>query len=187
MRSNASANTLRVPGHDFGRATPVELDFIQVEKPRGIWNMARSKTAQVKLDSAGKGHFRQPRGNALGRRASKIRIFARRSTPRRRRKTREGLIIQVVITIFRPTFTLITKNPPAPVMIKRAVNLRRDRRQPHKTRSADHAEADRGDRQDQDADRIVHPRSGQSVRRRHSCRMASTCLNLSRSLSESTR
>jgi large subunit ribosomal protein L11 len=40
-----------------------------------------------------------------------------------------------VITIFSDrTFTFITKTPPAPVLIKRAVNLAKGSAEPHKTK-----------------------------------------------------
>ena len=48
-------------------------------------------------------------------------------------KDQEGLIIPVVITIYSDrSFTFITKTPPVPVLIKRAVNLAKGSAQPHK-------------------------------------------------------
>jgi large subunit ribosomal protein L11 len=50
-------------------------------------------------------------------------------------KDQEGLIIPVVITIFSDrSFTFITKTPPVPVLIKRAVNLAKGSPEPHKTK-----------------------------------------------------
>src|SRR5205814_9931605 len=47
----------------------------------------------------------------------------------------EGLIIPVVITIYSDlTFTFITKTPPVPVLIKRAVNLAKGSAEPHKVK-----------------------------------------------------
>ena len=47
----------------------------------------------------------------------------------------EGLIIPVVITIYSDrSFTFITKTPPVPVLIKRAVNLAKGSAEPHKTK-----------------------------------------------------
>ena len=50
-------------------------------------------------------------------------------------KDQEGLIIPVVITIFSDrSFTFITKTPPVPVLIKRAVNLAKGSAEPHKNK-----------------------------------------------------
>jgi large subunit ribosomal protein L11 len=50
-------------------------------------------------------------------------------------KDQEGLIIPVVITIFSDrSFTFITKTPPVPVLIKRAVNLAKGSAEPNKNK-----------------------------------------------------
>jgi len=50
-------------------------------------------------------------------------------------KDQEGLIIPVVITIYSDrSFTFITKTPPVPVLIKRAVNLAKGSAEPNKNR-----------------------------------------------------
>jgi large subunit ribosomal protein L11 len=50
-------------------------------------------------------------------------------------KDQEGLIIPVVITIYSDrSFTFITKTPPVPVLIKRAVNLAKGSAEPNKTK-----------------------------------------------------
>jgi len=50
-------------------------------------------------------------------------------------KDQEGLIIPVVITIYSDrSFTFITKTPPVPVLVKRAVNLAKGSAQPNKTK-----------------------------------------------------
>jgi large subunit ribosomal protein L11 len=50
-------------------------------------------------------------------------------------KDQEGLIIPVVITIYSDrSFTFITKTPPVPVLIKRAVNLAKGSAEPHKNK-----------------------------------------------------
>jgi large subunit ribosomal protein L11 len=47
-------------------------------------------------------------------------------------KDQEGLIIPVVITIYNDrSFTFITKTPPVPVLVKRAVNLAKGSATPH--------------------------------------------------------
>jgi large subunit ribosomal protein L11 len=48
-------------------------------------------------------------------------------------KDQEGLIIPVVITIYSDrSFTFITKTPPVPVLIKRAVSLAKGSAEPNK-------------------------------------------------------
>src|ERR1700726_3936382 len=75
--------------------------------------MAKKVTAQVKLQI--------PAGKAFNAKTSG--------------KDQEGLIIPVVITIFSDrSFTFITKTPPVPVLIKRAVNLAKGSAEPHKTK-----------------------------------------------------
>jgi large subunit ribosomal protein L11 len=55
--------------------------------------------------------------------------------PRNATKDQEGLIIPVVITIFSDrSFIFITKTPPVPVLIKRAVNLAKGSAEPHKNK-----------------------------------------------------
>jgi large subunit ribosomal protein L11 len=50
-------------------------------------------------------------------------------------KDQEGLIIPVVITIFSDrSFTFITKTPPVPVLIKRAVGIAKGSAEPHKAK-----------------------------------------------------
>jgi large subunit ribosomal protein L11 len=50
-------------------------------------------------------------------------------------KDQEGLIIPVVITIFSDrSFTFITKTPPVPVLIKRAVSIAKGSAEPHKVK-----------------------------------------------------
>jgi large subunit ribosomal protein L11 len=50
-------------------------------------------------------------------------------------KDQEGLIIPVVISIFSDrSFTFITKTPPAPVLIKRAVSLAKGSAEPNKVK-----------------------------------------------------
>ena len=68
-------------------------------------------------------------------------------------KDQEGLIIPVVITIFSDrSFTFITKTPPVPVLIKRAVNLAKGSAEPNKNKVGKITdEAGGRDRQDQDA------------------------------------
>ena len=132
---NPERGTLRVMVTIFGRATPVELEFLQVEKGLRI-RMAKKVTAQVKLQiPAGKATPAPPVGTALGPQGVNIMDFCKAFNAKTSGKDQEGLIIPVVITIFSDrSFTFITKTPPVPVLIKRAVNLAKGSAEPHKTK-----------------------------------------------------
>ena len=85
-------------------------------------------------------------------------------------KDQEGLIIPVVITIFSDrSFTFITKTPPVPVLIKRAVAIAKGSAEPHKTKVGKiTADAGGRDRQDQDAgSELLRRGSGDPQRQRH--------------------
>ena len=116
--------------------------------------MAKKVTAQVKLQiPAGKATPAPPVGTALGPQGVNIMDFCKSFNAKTSAKDQEGLIIPVVITIFSDrSFTFITKTPPVPVLIKRAVNLAKGSAEPHKTKVGKiTAAAGRRDRQDQDA------------------------------------
>src|SRR5437868_5764791 len=86
--------------------------------------MAKKVTAQVKLQiPAGKATPAPPVGTALGPQGVNIMDFCKAFNAKTSAKDQDGLIIPVVITIFSDrTFTFITKTPPAPVRINRAVS-----------------------------------------------------------------
>ncbi|MGH9658107.1 MAG: 50S ribosomal protein L11 [Bryobacteraceae bacterium] len=98
--------------------------------------MAKKINAQVKLQiPAGKATPAPPVGTALGPQGVNIMDFCKAFNAKTSAKDQEGLIIPVVITIFSDrTFTFITKTPPVPVLIKRAVNLAKGSPEPHKTK-----------------------------------------------------
>ena len=98
--------------------------------------MAKKITANVKLQiPAGKATPAPPVGTALGPQGVNIMDFCKAFNARTSGKDQEGLIIPVVITIFSDrSFTFITKTPPVPVLIKRAVNLAKGSPEPHKTK-----------------------------------------------------
>jgi large subunit ribosomal protein L11 len=98
--------------------------------------MAKKVTAQVKLQiPAGKATPAPPVGTALGPQGVNIMDFCKAFNAKTSSKDQEGLIIPVVITIFSDrSFTFITKTPPVPVLIKRAVNLAKGSPEPHKTK-----------------------------------------------------
>ena len=98
--------------------------------------MAKKVTAQVKLQiPAGKATPAPPVGTALGPQGVNIMEFCKAFNAKTSAKDQEGLIIPVVITIFSDrSFTFITKTPPVPVLIKRAVNLAKGSAEPNKTK-----------------------------------------------------
>ena len=98
--------------------------------------MAKKITDYVKLQiPAGKATPAPPVGTALGPKGVNIMEFCKGFNAQTSAKDQEGLIIPVVITIFSDrSFTFITKTPPVPVLIKRAVNLAKGSPEPHKTK-----------------------------------------------------
>ncbi len=90
---NPERGTLRVMVTIFGRATPVELEFLQVEKVYAnefTYGKESYRAGEV-ADSGRQGHAGAPGGHgARVRRASTSWISARRSTPRRRPRTRKA-------------------------------------------------------------------------------------------------
>ena len=85
--------------------------------------MAKKVNALVKLQiPAGKATPAPPVGTALGPQGVNIMEFCKAFNAKTSAKDQEGLIIPVVITIYSDrSFTFITKTPPVPVLIKRAV------------------------------------------------------------------
>jgi large subunit ribosomal protein L11 len=98
--------------------------------------MAKKVNALVKLQiPAGKATPAPPVGTALGPQGVNIMDFCKAFNAKTSAKDQEGLIIPVVITIYSDrTFTFITKTPPVPVLIKRAVNLAKGSGEPNKTK-----------------------------------------------------
>lgn len=98
--------------------------------------MAKKVTGNVKLQiPAGKATPAPPVGTALGPQGVNIMEFCKVFNARTSAKDQEGLIIPVVITIFSDrSFTFITKTPPVPVLIKKAIGLARGSAEPNKTK-----------------------------------------------------
>ena len=141
---NPERNTLRVLVTIFGRATPVELDFLQVEKTarpairleKVLYGEEGNRFGKA-ADSRGKATPAPPVGTALGPQGVNIMEFCKAFNAKTSGKDQEGLIIPVVITIFSDrSFTFITKTPPVPVLIKRAVRSPRVRPSRTRRRSA---------------------------------------------------
>ena len=98
--------------------------------------MAKKVVGQVKLQiPAGKATPAPPVGTALGPQGVNIMEFCKAFNAKTSAKDQEGLIIPAVITIYSDrSFTFITKTPPVPVLIKRAVNLAKGSAEPNKTK-----------------------------------------------------
>jgi large subunit ribosomal protein L11 len=95
--------------------------------------MAKKITANVKLQiPAGKATPAPPVGTALGPQGVNIMEFCKAFNAKTSAKDQEGLIIPVVITIFSDrSFTFITKTPPAAVLIKEAIGIKKGSGEPH--------------------------------------------------------
>jgi large subunit ribosomal protein L11 len=98
--------------------------------------MAKKITDYVKLQiPAGKATPAPPVGTALGPKGINIMEFCKAFNAKTSAKDQEGLIIPVVITIYSDrSFTFITKTPPVPVLIKRAVGIAKGSAEPNKNR-----------------------------------------------------
>ena len=94
--------------------------------------MAKKVQAYIKLQvTAGKATPAPPIGPALGQHGVNIPGFCKEFNDRTAKEA--GLIIPVVITVYTDrTFTFITKTPPAPVLIKKALNLQKASGRPNK-------------------------------------------------------
>lgn len=98
--------------------------------------MAKKVTGQVKLQiPAGKATPAPPVGTALGPQGVNIMEFCKAFNAKTSGKDQEGLIIPVVITIYSDrSFTFITKTPPVPVLIKRALSLAKGSAEPNRNK-----------------------------------------------------
>ena len=94
--------------------------------------MAKKVQAIVKLQiPAGKATPAPPVGTALGPHGVNIMQFTKEFNA----KTQDqmGMIIPVVLTVYQDrSFTFITKTPPAPVLIKKALGLKSASGEPNK-------------------------------------------------------
>ena len=94
--------------------------------------MAKKVAAYIKLQvPAAKATPAPPIGPALGQHGVNIPGFCKEFNDRTSKDA--GLIIPVVITVYTDrTFTFITKTPPAPVLIKKELNLQKASGRPNK-------------------------------------------------------
>lgn len=98
--------------------------------------MAKKVSAIVKLQiPAGKATPAPPVGTALGPHGVNIMQFTKEFNAKTQDKL--GLIIPVVLTVYQDrSFTFITKTPPAPVLIKKALNIQSGSGEPNKKKVA---------------------------------------------------
>lgn len=96
--------------------------------------MAKKVTGMIKLQvQAGKANPAPPIGPALGQHGVNIPGFCKEFNERT--KNDVGLIIPVVITVYSDrSFTFITKTPPVPVLIKKALGIESGSGAPNKTK-----------------------------------------------------
>lgn len=100
--------------------------------PQGGNKMAKKVIALVKLQiPAGKATPAPPVGTALGPHGVNIMQFTKEFNAKT--ADQAGMIIPVVLTVYQDrSFTFITKTPPAPVLIKKALGLKSASGEPNK-------------------------------------------------------
>ena len=93
--------------------------------------MAKKITGYIKLQiPAGKANPAPPVGPALGQHGVNIMEFCKNFNSAT--QANEGMITPVVITVYADrSFTFITKTPPTPVLIKKALNLTKGSAEPN--------------------------------------------------------
>jgi large subunit ribosomal protein L11 len=96
--------------------------------------MAKKITGYIKLQvPAGKANPSPPIGPALGQHGVNIMEFCKAFNAKTQGD--EGTITPVVITVYADrSFTFITKTPPAPVLIKKALGIQSGSAVPNKTK-----------------------------------------------------
>lgn len=96
--------------------------------------MAKKITGYIKLQvPAGQANPSPPIGPALGQHGLNIMEFCKSFNAKTQKQA--GMIIPVVITVYSDrTFSFITKTPPVPVLIKKALGLDKGSSEPNKTK-----------------------------------------------------
>jgi large subunit ribosomal protein L11 len=93
--------------------------------------MAKKVLTQIKLQAVGgQASPAPPVGPALGQHGLNIMEFCKAFNAATQQDN--GTIIPVVITVYEDrSFTFVTKNPPAAILIKQAINLQKGSGEPH--------------------------------------------------------
>ena len=96
--------------------------------------MAKKVIGKIKLQiTAGKANPAPPIGPALGQHGVNIMDFCKQYNAKT--QDQEGLIIPVEIDVYEDrSFSFITKTPPAPVLVKKALGLKSGSAVPNKTK-----------------------------------------------------
>ena len=98
--------------------------------------MAKKVEGYIKLQiPAGNANPAPPVGPALGQKGVNIMDFCKAFNAKT--ESQGGLIIPVVISVYQDrSYTFITKTPPAPVLIKKALNLQKASGEPNRNKVA---------------------------------------------------
>ncbi len=96
--------------------------------------MAKKIIANVKLQvAAGKATPAPPVGSALGPHGLNIMDFCKAFNAKTAKQ--EGLIIPVVVTVYSDrTYSVVTKTPPAAILLKKAANIAKGSAEPNKNK-----------------------------------------------------
>ena len=96
--------------------------------------MAKKVVGKIKLQiEAGKANPSPPVGPALGQHGVNIMDFCKQFNAKT--ESQAGYIIPVVIDVYEDrSFSFITKSPPAPVLVRKALNLPKGSAVPNKTK-----------------------------------------------------
>lgn len=96
--------------------------------------MAKEIVAKIKLQiPAGAANPAPPVGPALGQQGVNIMAFCKEFNAATQKQA--GDILPVVITVYKDkSFTFITKNPPAAILLKKAANIAAGSKEPNKTK-----------------------------------------------------
>ncbi len=103
--------------------------------------MAKKVIGKIKLQiTAGKANPAPPIGPALGQHGVNIMDFCKQYNAKT--QDQEGLVIPVEISVYEDrSFSFITKTPPAPVLIKKILNLPKGSSVPNKTKVGEISQA----------------------------------------------
>jgi large subunit ribosomal protein L11 len=98
--------------------------------------MAKEIVAKIKLQiPAGAANPAPPVGPALGQQGVNIMAFCKEFNAATQKQA--GDILPVVITVYKDkSFTFITKNPPAGILLKKAANIASGSKEPNKVKVA---------------------------------------------------